>query len=170
MNGKFSEKHPKFTAFLKEAGQDVGTVLDTVGDLTGMKLFNLAGGILDKVSGLSPEQKEQAKQILQEEIADNEVNDAEVTKRLQVDMASDNKLSKNIRPLMLIYLTIFVTLLIVLDSSNIGMYYDLNTKAMQKSFNVPDLWKNLLAGAWTSALLFYFGSRGWEKIKTITSK
>lgn len=113
----FAEKHPKFAAFLKGSGQDIAPILNTVGDATGMKVFNLVGGLIDKSETLTADQKAQAKEILQMEIADNEINDAEVTKRDQIDMTSDSKLSKNIRPAMLIYLTIFITVLIVLDVS-----------------------------------------------------
>ena len=48
----------------------------------------------------------------------------EVSKRWDSDMASDSWLSKNVRPLTLMYLTLATTIYIVLDSLNIDFDID----------------------------------------------
>lgn len=148
----FQTKHPKFAAFLKGAGQNVGTVLSTVGDLTGMKAFNLVGNLLDKAQDLTLEQKQAAKDILLAEMADNEAQEQERTKRLVADDASDSWLAKNVRPMLVIYFTISTTILCVLDSCDV--------------LKIKEVWINLLVSALMMALGFYFVGRTAEKITT----
>lgn len=98
------------------------------------------------------EEREQLKQDLTKILLDNQqAAQQELTKRLETDMSSDSWLSKNIRPISLIYLTIVVSILTLLDG-NIGTFH----------INIAyiDLFKSLLIMAFT----FYFGSRGMEKI------
>jgi hypothetical protein len=77
--------------------------------------------------------------------------EGELTKRLQADMASDSWLSKNIRPLTLIFILVMYSLL------SIGSGFD---------FKVTDSYVTLL-GQWGMLIMsFYFGGRTLEKVMT----
>lgn len=73
----------------------------------------------------------------------------ELTKRLQADMTSDSWLSKNIRPLTLIFILVMYSLL----SISSGFKFEVTESYVQ------------LLGQWGMLIMsFYFGSRGIEKI------
>jgi len=74
----------------------------------------------------------------------------QLTKRLQLDMESDSWLSKNVRPLTLIYLMILFTLAFFR--------------------NVPEQTLQLLQNLLMTVFVFYFGSRTLEKITKIVKK
>jgi len=79
----------------------------------------------------------------------------ELTKRHSADMASDSYLSKNIRPLTLIFI--------------LGMYSLLSISSGFQ-FEVKESYVELL-GTWGMIIMsFYFGGRSWEKIAQIKSK
>ena len=69
-------------------------------------------------------------------------------------MKSDSWLSKNTRPLSLIFLTLSMVFLILLDSFDWG-------------FNVAEGWVNLLQSLLITVYVAYFGSRGAEKFQKI---
>jgi peptidoglycan biosynthesis protein MviN/MurJ (putative lipid II flippase) len=73
-----------------------------------------------------------------------------VTTRWQSDMASDNNLSKSVRPLVLIFLIVCTILLIFVDSGFIN-------------FVVDDEWKDLLKVLLMTTVAAYFGGRSYEK-------
>jgi hypothetical protein len=100
---------------------------------------------------LTPQDKETALKLL--EMDAQEIQ--EVSKRWQSDMTSDSWLSKNVRPLTLIYLTLATTIYIVLDSLDI-------------SFKIDNAWIELLKTLLVTIYVAYFGSRGFEKFKKIT--
>ena len=78
--------------------------------------------------------------------------DKQLTERHKNDMASDSWLSKNIRPLALIYILVMYSLL----SISSGL-----------EFHVTESYVKLL-GEWGMLIMsFYFGSRGIEKITSI---
>lgn len=138
-----------------------------------MGFFDFLGGglnkVIDSVSGLidnlstTDEEKAKLKNELAKEMngfkisvmeAQNEY-EKELTKRLQADMASDSWLSKNIRPLTL---TFILTMFTILSLTNgFGLEYD------PAYIELLETWGNL-------ALIFYFGSRGFEKITKIKNK
>lgn len=72
-------------------------------------------------------------------------------------MRSDSWLSKNVRPLSLVFLTIFTMLLIYIDS-------------FTEAVVVEEEWISLLKTLLLSVFMAYFGSRGVEKWKTIHEK
>ena len=76
----------------------------------------------------------------------------EITKRHTADMNSDNKLSKNIRPLSLIYLLGVVSVLSVTDG-NVG------------EFTVGESYVKLFEVLLVVAFGFYFGGRSIEKLR-----
>lgn len=77
-----------------------------------------------------------------------------VTERWKADMTSDNKLSKSVRPLTLIFLFVSTVLLIFIDSGFIN-------------FAVDDEWKELLKMLLITITAAYFGGRSYEKGQSI---
>tara|TARA_R100001591_G_scaffold70740_1_gene79183 strand:+ start:80 stop:538 length:459 start_codon:yes stop_codon:yes gene_type:complete len=145
---KFSET--KVGAFLSKAAPGIlGTVGDVLPDsgVLGM-VKNLIKKEPDTV--LPPEDKEKAIKLLEMDIVEMK----EVTKRWSSDMKSDSWLSKNTRPMSLIFLTISMVLLILLDS-------------YEWEFSVDKGWIDLLKSLLVTVYVAYFGSRGVEKYRKI---
>jgi hypothetical protein len=126
------------------------------------KLFKLiTGGLIKDISKVidnlhtSEEERLQAKQKLQEllEQADKDAQD-QVTERWKFDMQSDSFLSKNIRPLVLVFLTAVFTLLAFTDG-NIGEF------KIQEEY-IP-IFQSLLITVYGA----YFVGRSWEKSKKL---
>jgi len=115
-------------------------------------LIKDVGSVIDKLT-TTDEERLAAKQKIQEllEQADKDAQ-AQVTDRWKADMASDSFLSKNIRPLVLIYLTIIFTVLSFFDG-NIGGF-----KVAQQY--IP-IFQSLLITVYGA----YFVGRTWEKSK-----
>jgi hypothetical protein len=148
---KFSET--KVGQFL--AGAAPG-ILGTVGDvLPDNGVFGLVKNLIQKEPDtvLPPEDKEKALKLLEIDIIEMQ----EISKRWQSDMKSDSWLSKNTRPMTLIFLTISMVLLILLDS-------------FEWSFTVSTGWVDLLQTLLVTVYVAYFGSRGAEKFQTIKNK
>lgn len=92
---------------------------------------------------------------LQEMIYDHQNKEMEeVTERWKSDMTSDNKLSKSVRPLTLIFIVVSTVLLIFIDSGFIN-------------FAVDNEWKELLKMLLITIVAAYFGGRSYEKAKSI---
>lgn len=129
----------------KAAGTAAGTVIDSI------------SGVVDKFVTTDKE-REELKQELLKIVSDYETTtQQEVTKRLQADMASDSWLSKNIRPLVMIFILFLYSLFSVLDG-NVGQF-KISTGYIE------------LLGQWGMLIMsFYFGSRGLEKIFTIVNQ
>lgn len=122
---------------------------DVAGVVTNVVTGNVKGAIdiLKGSSDLSPQQLEMALKELEMDIVEMQ----EVTKRWESDMNSDSWLSKNVRPLSLIFLTVSLFIYIILDSS-------LN------SFSVADNWIELLSSLLLLVYGGYFGMRSVEKV------
>ena len=125
-------------------------------------ILDIGGKILDKVFP-DPAQAEQAKLKLLEmqqngelaQIAADTAEQQELTKRQQADMSSDSWLSKNIRPMTLIFI--------------LGGYF---VFAMMSAFgnNANEKYVELL-GQWGMLVMsFYFGGRTLEKIMDMKAK
>ena len=115
------------------------------------------GNVIDKLTTTEEERLEVKKQIQQIlEDADTKAQ-LEVSKRWEADMKSDSFLSKNIRPMILIYLTVIFTSLAFFDG-NIGEF------VLAKEY-IP-IFKDLLITVYGA----YFVGRTWEKAKSITNK
>lgn len=108
------------------------------------------GGVIDKLT-TTDEERLQAKQKIQEllEEADKDAQQ-QVTERWKYDMQSDSWMSKNIRPLTLVFLTVMFTLLAFTDG-NIGEF------SIQKEY-IP-IFQTLLITVYGA----YFVGRTWEK-------
>jgi hypothetical protein len=115
-------------------------------------LIKDVGGVIDKLT-TTDEERLAAKHKIQEllEQADKDAQ-AQVTDRWKADMASDSYLSKNIRPLVLIYLTIIFTVLSFFDG-NIG------------DFKVDESYTPIFQSLLITVYGAYFVGRTWEKNK-----
>ena len=139
MKKKFSET--KVGKFLKSIGSGI---FGTVGDiLPNDGLLGVLKGLITNGNTLSEEDKKMALKYLEMDIAEMQ----EVSKRWASDMTSDSWLSKNVRPLTLIFFSIAYV---------VGWYLNYSLE------NITGL-LSLIIGA-------YFGSRGLEKFKSISNK
>ena len=130
-------------------------VLDSLADVLPDKgLLGVVKNLIDRDETLPPPDKEMALKLLEQDIAEAQ----EVSKRWESDMTSDSWLSKNTRPMSLIFLTIMTIAFIWVDSHG---YID---------FTVEQEWINLLKTLTTTVYVAYFGSRGAEKFKSISNK
>ena len=114
------------------------------------------GVVIDNLTTTEEEKleiKKQVQQILED--ADTKAQ-VEVSKRWEADMKSDSFLSKNIRPFILIYLTVIFTSLAFFDG-NIGEF------ALAKEY-IP-IFQTLLVTVYGAN----FVGRTWEKAKSITN-
>ena len=88
------------------------------------------GGVLDNLT-TSKEEKLEAEQKIQELIANYEVEmEKNITSRWEADLKSDSWLSKNVRPLVLIFLIVCTMLLIFIEAGAL-------------SFEVEEKWTEL---------------------------
>ena len=116
------------------------------------ELVKSVGGVIDELH-TSKEEKLEAERKIKDMIMGYEANmQQQVTKRWKVDMASDSWLSKNIRPLVLIFLVVSTVLMIFIDAGVIA-------------FEVKDTWVDLLQLVLITVIGAYFGGRSLEKVK-----
>jgi len=122
----------------------------------------LSGGAVDLVKGVggviddlhtSEEERMAAEQKIKELIADYEVEmEKNITSRWEADLKSDSWLSKNVRPMVLIFLIVCTMLLIFIDAGAI-------------KFDVKDSYIDLLQLVLITVIGAYFGGRSLEKVK-----
>jgi hypothetical protein len=123
-------------------------------------ILNIGGKLIDKLIP-DPEAKAKAQLELTKLAQDGElakmanesklyeVEQNNLTERMQADMASDSWLSKNIRPMTLIYILVSYLVLAILDAALV---------------DIADAFVELL-GQWGMLVMsFYFGGRTLEKI------
>lgn len=110
------------------------------------------GGVLDNLT-TSKEEKLEAERKIQELISDYETKmEANITDRWKADMNSDSWLSKNVRPMILIFLVVSTVLMIFIDAGTIA-------------FTVEQKWTDLLQLVLITVIGAYFGGRSFEKSK-----
>ncbi len=116
------------------------------------KLVDSVGSVLDNVI-TTDEEKLEAKRKLKELILSHEAQmQQNVTDRWKADMNSDSWLSKNVRPLVLIFLVVSTVLMIFIDAGTI-------------QFTVEEKWTDLLQLVLITVIGAYFGGRSLEKRK-----
>jgi hypothetical protein len=116
------------------------------------ELIKGVGGVIDELH-TSKEEKLEAEKKIKDMIMGYEAEmQKQVTERWKVDMQSDSWLSKNIRPLVLIFLCVSTVLLIFIDAGVI-------------SFEVKASWVDLLQLVLITVIGAYFGGRSLEKVK-----
>jgi|TARA_R110002020_G_scaffold410623_1_gene620290 hypothetical protein len=150
MKKKFNET--KVGKFLQGVAPNI---LDIAGDvLPDAGLLGLVKNLIHKDPAIPVEDKEKALKLLEQDMVEMQ----EITKRWSSDMKSDSWLSKNTRPMCLIFLSIMTIAFIWVDSHH------------EISFTVEQEWIGLLKTLVTTVYVAYFGSRGVEKYKTISNK
>ena len=116
------------------------------------ELIKNVGGVIDNLH-TSKEEKLEAEQKIKELIAQYEIEmEKNITDRWKADMNSDSWLSKNVRPLVLIFLVVCTVLMIFIDAGTI-------------SFVVEEKWTDLLQLVLITVIGAYFGGRSFEKRK-----
>ena len=116
------------------------------------ELVKGVGGVIDSLH-TSEEEKLEAEKKIKELIASYEVQmEKEISSRWNADMKSDSWLSKNVRPLVLVFLVIATVLLIFIDAGAIN-------------FTVEAKWTDLLQLVLITVIGAYFGGRSLEKTK-----
>ena len=116
------------------------------------ELIEGVGGVLDNLI-TSKDEKLEAKRKIKELIANYEVEmEKNITSRWEADLKSDSWLSKNVRPLTLIFLIVCTILLIFIDAGAL-------------KFEVKSSWIDLLQLVLITVIGAYFGGRSLEKVK-----
>ena len=128
------------------------SILTNIFSAGATELVKGVGGVIDNLH-TSKEEKLAAELKVKELIAKYETDmEKEITSRWQADMKSDSWLSKNVRPLVLIFLVISTVLLIFIDAGVIN-------------FVVEAKWTDLLQLVLITVIGAYFGGRSLEKTK-----
>ena len=114
------------------------------------KLIKDVGGVIDNLT-TTKEEKLAAEHKIKELISNHELElQKQVTNRWEADMKSDSWLSKNVRPLVLIFLVVSTVLMIFIDAGTIA-------------FEVEAKWTDLLQLVLITVIGAYFGGRSMEK-------
>ena len=125
-----------------------------------LKIFGqAAGGVADKISNIiakhtfSKEDRAKFENEMTKVFVDAEADmQQNVTERWKTDMNSDSWLSKNVRPLVLIFLVASTVLMVFIDAGVLA-------------FEVKDNWIDLLQLVLITVIGAYFGGRSIEKVK-----
>ena len=138
-------KETKVGVFLKERAPDllnrVSGILPDQGGLGVLK------NMLEKDVAMHPKDREEAMKLLELDMYEA----IAISERWKADMTADSWLSKNVRPMTLVFLTLVCTMLIVIDS-------------FHTLFDVDTAWVDLLKTLLVTVYVAYFGSRGAEKV------
>ena len=140
-------KETKIGAFLSSKAPKI---LAAIGDvLPDQGTLGVVKNLISSDNKIKAVDKEQAMKLIDADIAEMK----EVSSRWRSDMKSDSWLSKNTRPITLIYLTLSMTIFIILDSTVL--------------LEIKTGWVSLMEALLITVYVAYFGSRGAEKITKI---
>ena len=110
------------------------------------------GGVIDNLH-TSAEEKLEAERKIKELVANYQIEmEKNITSRWEADLKSGSQISKNVRPMVLIFLIVCTMLLIFIDAGAI-------------KFNVKDSYIDLLQLVLITVIGAYFGGRSLEKVK-----
>ena len=116
------------------------------------ELVKGVGGVIDNLH-TSKEEKLEAERKIKELVANYQVEmEKNITSRWEADLKSDSWLSKNVRPLVMIFLIVCTMLLIFIDAGALN-------------FEVKSSWVDLLQLVLITVIGAYFGGRSFEKVK-----
>ena len=128
------------------------SILNKIFSAGASTLVESVGGVIDELV-TSDDEKKEAKRKLKELVLNHEAQiQKEVSNRWIADMNSDSWLSKNVRPLVLIFLVVCTVLMIFIDAGTIH-------------FTVEQKWTDLLQLVLITVIGAYFGGRSFEKSK-----
>jgi hypothetical protein len=143
---KFNET--KIGAFLASKAPKVLSALGDV--LPNQGTLGIVKNLISSDTKIKAVDKEKAMKLIELDMQELK----EVSSRWRSDMKSDSWLSKNTRPLALIFLTASAVFMMAVDSFHL-------------QFQVDEAWINLLKTLLVTVYVAYFGSRGAEKITKI---
>ena len=136
----------------------LSTITSTVGTLLSGDTIKDVGNIIDDLH-MSCEEKAEAKQKLENIlIAAEQAAQAQVSARWEADMKHGSWLSKNIRPLTLVFLTFVFTILSVFDGN-----LEIGDKAFTIGAAYVPVYQTLLMTVYAA----YFAGRSIEKVKQV---
>jgi hypothetical protein len=148
MMEKKTFKETKIGAFLaSKAPKVLAAIGDVLPDQGGLGVVK---NIISSDTKIKAVDKEEAMRLIELDMQELK----EVSSRWRSDMKSDSWLSKNTRPLALIFLTASAVFMMAVDSFHL-------------QFDVDESWINLLKTLLVTVYVAYFGSRGAEKITKI---
>ena len=140
-------KETKVGAFLTEkAPKLVSKLGEFLPDQGGLGIVK---NLITSDRTIKAEDKEMALKLLDQDIAEMD----NISSRWSSDMKSESWLSKNTRPMTLIFLTLAMTIFIILDSTVL--------------LEIKTGWVSLLEALLITVYVAYFGSRGDEQITKI---
>ena len=129
----------------------MGKILAKLFGATGSNIAEKISNIIDKHTFSKVEKAEFEKEMTEVWIKAEADIQKNVTERWKTDMNSDSWLSKNVRPLVLIFLVVSTVLMVFIDAGFIA-------------FEVKDNWVDLLQLVLITVIGAYFGGRSIEKI------
>ena len=128
------------------------SILGTIFSGGAKDLVEGVGGVIDNLH-TSEEEKLDAERKVKELVSSYQSTlEKEISSRWNADMNSDSWLSKNVRPLVLVFLVISTVLMIFIDAGTIN-------------FTVEAKWTDLLQLVLITVIGAYFGGRSLEKTK-----
>ena len=137
----------------------LGVLGKAAGSLLGGDTIKDIGGVIDNLH-TSGEEKAEAKQKLETILAQAEqAAQAQVSARWEADMKHGSWLSKNIRPLTLIFLTFVFTILSVFDG---------NFQIGGEDFTIGAAYVPVYQTLLMTVYAAYFAGRSIEKVKKVT--
>tara|TARA_R110000744_G_scaffold42885_1_gene96405 strand:- start:957 stop:1355 length:399 start_codon:yes stop_codon:yes gene_type:complete len=126
------------------------SILGKIFSSAGSDLIESVGGVIDNLV-TTKDEKLAAKTKLKQIVLDHEAKmEQNITDRWSSDMNSDSWLSKNVRPMVLVFLIVCTMLLIFIDAGAV-------------KFVVEDKWTDLLQLVLITVIGAYFGGRSLEK-------
>ena len=136
------------------------SILGTItGFLSGGDTLKQVGGIIDDLH-MSGEEKAEAKQKLETILIQAEqAAQAQVSARWEADMKHGSWLSKNIRPITLVFLTVMFTVLSLFDG---------NLKIAGEEFTIAEAYIPVYQPLLMVVYGAYFAGRSIEKVKKVT--
>ena len=128
------------------------SILGTIVPGGAKHLVEGVGGVIDNLH-TSKEEKLEAERKVKELVSSYQTTlEKEISSRWNADMKSDSWLSKNVRPLVLVFLVVATVLMIFIDAGTIN-------------FVVEAKWTDLLQLVLITVIGAYFGGRSLEKTK-----
>ncbi len=141
-------KETKIGAFLaSKAPKVLAAIGDVLPDQGGLGVVK---NIISSDTKIKAVDKEEAMKLIELDMQELK----EISSRWRADMKSDSWLSKNTRPLALVFLTASAVFMMAVDS-------------FHRQFDVDESWIDLLKTLLVTVYVAYFGSRGAEKITKI---
>ena len=120
-------------------------IIEVVGDV--LPPVKMLSSLISNDPSISEEDRYKALELIKTYELEMEAN---ITERWSLDMGSDSWLSKNVRPLVLLFLVVSTVLLVFIDAGSIN-------------FNVESKWTDLLQLVLITVITAYFGGRSFEK-------